>query len=144
MEKVIFIQILDRPLLNCPTLEEAPTSWNLCHTSLPCSFLALSFRKPIYLFDLTVGLTSLYQQIIITPQETRSSQQALFRGINGSSLVTACSLHGAHYLRMLSRTLGCPIGTRIPKELVHCTRLHSEDFVVSRQAVEHAVTDTGN
>ena len=26
MEKVIFIQILDRPLLNCPTLEEAPTS----------------------------------------------------------------------------------------------------------------------
>ena len=61
-------------------------SWNLCNTSLPYSFHALSFRKPIYLFDdnrlgdpfVVVGSLQRYKRKfaghrMLTPQSTPSS-----------------------------------------------------------------------
>ena len=61
-------------------------SWNLCNTSLPYSFQALSFRKPIYLFDdsrlgdpfVVVGSLQRYKRKfaghrMLTPQSTPSS-----------------------------------------------------------------------
>ena len=141
---ILILTPLDRQLLNCPTLAEVLTTEAGIYATQ--AFLTVSKRylsgNP-FIYSMTVGLMRLHRKnnhhSLGPVRRSRLSSE-----ISGSSLVTACSLHRAHYLRMLSRTLGCPIRTRIPKDLVHRSQLHSEDFGVRCRAAEHALTDTGN